>query len=106
MEAEVRAAAGLAPGAGRDVVVRAIVASLAATTASVLADGLCGTDELTLLGGGAGVELLRTELARRTGLPVTVGPTEAAVLGNALVQGLALGRFADLAEARTHLVAA
>jgi rhamnulokinase len=106
MDAAVRSAAGLGPAAGRDVVVRSIVASLAATTASVVADGLPGTDELTLVGGGAAVDLLRDELAGRTGLPVTVGPTEAAVLGNALVQGMALGRFTDLPDARAHLVEA
>jgi rhamnulokinase len=100
MEAEVRAAAKIAPGAGRAVVVRAIVASLAATTATVVADGLTGTDELALVGGGAAVGLLREELAARTGVPVVVGETEAAVVGNALVQGIALGRFAHLAEAR------
>ena len=105
MEAEVRDAARLAPDADRARVVRAIIASLAETTASVVADGLAGTDELTLLGGGAGIDLLRDELVTRTGLPVTIGPTEAAVCGNALVQGIALGRFADLADARTHLVA-
>ncbi len=106
MESEVRDAAGIAADAGRDVVVRAIVASLAATTASVVADGLAGTDELALLGGGAGVALLRDELADRTGLPVRVGATEAAVVGNGLVQGMALGRFGDLAEARAATVPA
>jgi rhamnulokinase len=106
MEAEVRDAARLDASAGRDVVVRAIVASLAATAAAVVAEGLSGTDELAMLGGGAEVALLREELAVRTGLPVQVGPTEAAVLGNALVQGIALGRFADLATARLATVAA
>ena len=51
-------------------------------------------------GAGPGWRLLRDELAGRTGLPVRVGATEAAVVGNGLVQGIALGRFGDLAEAR------
>jgi rhamnulokinase len=103
MEAEVREAAAIDAGASRATVVRAIVASLAETSARVVADGLAGTDELALLGGGAGSDLLRAELARRSGLPVRSGPTEAAVVGNALVQGVALGRFASLADARAHV---
>jgi rhamnulokinase len=106
MEAEVRDAAQIAPSAGRDVVVRAIVASLAATAARVVADGLPGTEELALVGGGAEVALLREELARGSGLPVRVGATEAAVLGSALVQGIALGCYPDLAAARVATVAA
>jgi rhamnulokinase len=39
-------------------------------------------------------------LERQTGLPVVRGPVEATALGNALVQGVAIGRYADLAEAR------
>jgi hypothetical protein len=35
-----------------------------------------------------------------------VGATEAAVVGNGLVQGIALGRFGDLAEARAATVPA
>jgi rhamnulokinase len=105
MEAEVRDAAGIDRDAGREVVARAIVASLAATAAAVVVDGLPGTDELALLGGGAEVALLRDELAARSGLPVRVGATEAAAVGNALVQGIALGRFTDLAEARRATVA-
>jgi hypothetical protein len=34
---------------------------------------------------------------------VQTGPVEAAALGNALVQGIALGVYQDLAEARTAL---
>ena len=34
------------------------------------------------------------------------GPVEATALGNALVQGIALGRYADLADARAHLAPA
>ena len=36
---------------------------------------------------------------------MTVGPTEAAALGNALVQGLALGVYDSLTEARAALAA-
>jgi len=105
MEAEVRDAAGLPASTERAVVARAIVASLAATTADVVGR-LGGIREIAMFGGGAGVELLRTEIAARTGLPVSVGPTEAAALGNALVQGVALGHFTDLAAARAGLATA
>jgi glycerol kinase len=36
-------------------------------------------------------------------VPVHTGPVEATALGNALVQGVALGVYADLADARAHL---
>ena len=38
-----------------------------------------------------------------SGLPVGIGPTEATALGNALVQGIALGVYTDLVDARSHL---
>jgi hypothetical protein len=39
-------------------------------------------------------------LSDRAGLPVVRGSQEATALGNALAQGLALGFFDDLAQAR------
>jgi rhamnulokinase len=53
--------------------------------------------------GGAQSALYRRLLAERTGLPVCAGPVEATALGNALVQGIALGVYDDLADARSHL---
>jgi rhamnulokinase len=53
--------------------------------------------------GGAQSALYRRLLAGYTGLPVNAGPAEATALGNALVQGIALGRYRDLTEARRHL---
>ena len=44
-----------------------------------------------------------SQAAERTGLPVCAGPVEATALGNALVQGIALGMYNDLADARRHL---
>jgi rhamnulokinase len=102
MEAEVRAAAGIAADAPRSVVVRAAVAAMAVTAARVI-DRLDGVREVVLFGGGAGVDLLRSDLSVAAGLPVRVGPTEAAALGNALVQGVAVGAFPDLASARRRL---
>jgi len=37
-------------------------------------------------------------------VPVRVGPAEATTLGNALAQGIALGRYRDIDEARRSLV--
>jgi hypothetical protein len=34
---------------------------------------------------------------------VCAGPVEATALGNALVQGISLGVYSDLADARRHL---
>lgn len=104
MEAEVRAAAGLPASAGRDVVARCILDSLAAASADVVRE--LGAREVCVIGGGAQNELLNRLLAEASGLPVHVGPVEATALGNALVQGVALGTFADLDDARDAIRAA
>lgn len=107
MEAEVRAAAGLAASAGRDAVVRCIVDSLAAATARVVDEvgRLQGqaVPEVNVVGGGVHLALLLTLLEEACGVPVRTGPAEAASVGNALVQGIALGRFDSLAGARRSL---
>ncbi|BAM03678.1 rhamnulokinase [Phycisphaera mikurensis] len=88
------------PGA----VMRCVLESLAAAYAgSVRTLGeLTGrpVDRLHLVGGGGNHRLLNRLTADACGVPVEVGPTEATVVGNALVQAMALGRVADLAEAR------
>ncbi|HMC42404.1 MAG TPA: FGGY-family carbohydrate kinase, partial [Acidimicrobiales bacterium] len=107
MEAEVRAAAGLPTGAGRDRVVRTIVESLAAATAGVVheLEAFLGrpVPEVRVLGGGARNRLLTRLTEEACGVPVRTGPGEATALGNALVQGIALGRFSGLTEARAAL---
>ena len=102
MEAEVRAAAGLPASAGRDVVARCILDSLAASATGVLAE--LGATEVCVIGGGAQNAVLNRLLGEASGLPVHVGPVEATALGNALVQGVALGVFDDLAAARESLM--
>ena len=59
--------------------------------------------DVRLFGGGAQVPLLGRRLEEVAGIPVRTGPVEAAALGNALVQGIGLGIYQDLAEARTAL---
>ena len=56
-----------------------------------------------MVGGGARVPLLHELLSRRTGLRVVKGSQEATALGNAIVQGIAMGVFAGLDEARDWL---
>jgi rhamnulokinase len=101
MDAEVRAAAGLGADAGRDVVTRTILDSLAAATASVLAR--LGAREVCIIGGGAQTRLLNALIGEASVLPVRTGPVEATALGNALVQGIALGVFENLDGARRHV---
>jgi ABC-type Fe3+/spermidine/putrescine transport system ATPase subunit len=58
---------------------------------------------IAVVGGGARVPLLHELLSERTGLGVVRGSQEATALGNAIVQGLAIGAFATIEEARDWL---
>jgi len=103
MLGEVTGALGLPSDTPPAVVTRVVVESLAAATAGVLAalPGEAPSDIHVF--GGAQSALYRRLLAGCSGLLVHAGPAEATALGNALVQGIALGRYRDLAEARRHL---
>jgi rhamnulokinase len=102
MDEEIRAATGLETRTPHAVLTRSIVESVAAAVAAVVADLRLRqrVDELAVVGGGAASGLVRERLAEHTGIPVVAGPREATALGNALVQGVALGRFRDLADGR------
>ena len=102
MLGEVTGAAGLPRDAPRALVVRCLVESSAVGTAAVL-DQLGGVSDVHVFGGGSRSALYLRYLAAATGQPVHQGPVEATALGNALVQGVALGRYPDLAHARAHL---
>jgi rhamnulokinase len=122
MLGEVTTALDLPRDADPVVVTRGILDSMAATTAHVVAalprphrsvgdDPASGgadrphDDAVSVVGGGVQAALLLSQLQARTGAEVLAGPVEAAALGNALVQGIALGRWADLDEARAALAA-
>lgn len=85
-------------------IIRCVLESLALAYRDVLhtLDMLAGhtTEVIHVVGGGARNALLCQMTADATGLPVVAGPVEATVLGNALVQLIALGELRDVAEAR------
>jgi rhamnulokinase len=104
MVREVEDAADLSPGSPREVVTRSVIESIVSGIAGVI-DELRTIDgvepqRVAVVGGGARVPLLHELLSRRTGLPVVRGSQEATALGNALVQGLAIGAFGDVGMAR------
>lgn len=59
--------------------------------------------DTVLFGGAARMELLVRRVAELIDRPVRVGSAEAAGLGNAVVQGVALGVFATLGEGRAMI---
>jgi rhamnulokinase len=58
-----------------------------------------------IVGGGSQNQYLNQATANATQKVVLAGPAEATVIGNALVQAVAAGRFATLSEARRHVAA-
>jgi rhamnulokinase len=101
MPAELVAAAGLGASASRPEVIRCALESMAQSTAAIVAQ--LGLPNVQVFGGGARSELLLQLLAEHVDGAVTVGPVEATALGNAISQGLALGVFRSVAEARHSL---
>jgi rhamnulokinase len=89
------------------IIAKIILDSLAFRYASVIET----IEELTgekivgvqILGGGGRNDYLNQMTADACGKIVKAGLTEATVTGNALVQAIAAGRFAGLAEARDHI---
>ncbi|MEG1811315.1 MAG: rhamnulokinase family protein [Clostridia bacterium] len=57
-------------------------------------------DTLNIVGGGGKNALLNQMAADSTGLPVIAGPTEAASIGNLLMQAVALGELSGIADVR------
>jgi rhamnulokinase len=85
-------------------IARSILTSLACKYRFVLERLQHVTDRrfevLHVVGGGARNRLLCQLTADLTGLPVFAGPVEATAIGNVLVQAMAVGEVADLAQAR------
>lgn len=107
MEADVRAAASLQASASREMVVRCVLDSLAAAAAGVVREieAITGVaaEEIRVVGGGSRNWLLNRLIGEASGLRVRSGPVEATVLGNMLAQGVGLGRFSSVEEARQAL---
>jgi rhamnulokinase len=107
MLSEVLSASGLSSEASHWLVARSIIESIVEGVLAVVAEIESTTgvpcEDLAVIGGGARIPLLARLLEEQSGRDVVVGSPEAAAMGNAIVQGLALGRFADLAEARRWL---
>jgi rhamnulokinase len=57
-------------------------------------------DVIHIVGGGSQNELLSQMTADAAGIPVLTGPVEATVIGNALVQLIALGEITDIYQGR------
>jgi rhamnulokinase len=85
-------------------IVRCILESLALRHAQVVETlgEMTGhrSEKLHVVGGGARNGLLCELTAQAAGSPVLAGPEEATVIGNLLVQAIALGEIGSLAEAR------
>ena len=98
------AATGQPQPADPAAVTRCILESLAlkhAETVDLLASVAgAAPAELHMVGGGARNEPLCRWTASAAELPVLAGPEEATLLGNLLVQAIALGELGSLAEAR------
>ena len=103
MPVAVAEAAGLPDPADVGAVVGCVLRSLATTASDVINDlrSVTGREprEIVVVGGGGRIGVLNDLIAEATGLSVRVGPVEATALGNALAQGLGLGRFGSFAEA-------
>ena len=101
---EVLGATGLPSDASRGIVAKCIIESIVDGVLEVVQEIETTTridvDSLALIGGGSRIPLLGRLLEEKSGIEVIVGSSEAAALGNAIVQGIALGRFRDLTEAR------
>ncbi|HWP42032.1 MAG TPA: rhamnulokinase family protein, partial [Blastocatellia bacterium] len=84
-----------------------IMDSLALRYGSVLwaIESLTGQkiEGVQIVGGGSLNDYLNQATADATQKPVLAGPAEATVTGNILVQAIARGRFASLAEARSYV---
>ncbi len=89
------------------IVAKVILDSLAFRYASVVQTIEKLTGEkiagVQIVGGGSRNNYLNQMTANACRLPVISGPAEATVIGNAMVQAIAAGRFSSLERARKHV---
>jgi rhamnulokinase len=106
---EQMSASGQQPASEPHEIARVVLDSLALRYASVLDSigRLTGSrpGAIHVVGGGSRNTYLNDATAAATGLPVLAGPVEATVIGNAAVQAMTAGLFANLAQARRHVAA-
>ena len=105
MPAAVRVLAGLPDSAPDHQVIDCIVESLAVAVGDAVRriDLTAGDAPLVVFGGAAQATRLVDRIAEHSGRAVQIGPAEATTLGNALAQGIAIGMFGDLVDARRAL---
>ena len=88
-------------------IAKIVLDSLALKYASVISkiEDLTGSpvQGIRIVGGGSKNRYLNEATEKATGKPVVAGPVEATVIGNVLVQAIALGRFPNLAAAREYV---
>ncbi len=104
---EQMAESGQAAPSDAAVLTRVILDSLAFRYASVLRTIEALTSVpiggVHVVGGGSQNQYLNQATATTTGKRVLAGPVEATAIGNAVVQAISAGRFASLAEGRSHV---
>jgi rhamnulokinase len=88
------------PGSTTRCILESLALKHAETVATLASVSGAEPREIHVVGGGAQNELLCRWTASAAGLPVLAGPAEATILGNLLVQAIAAGEVASLAEAR------
>jgi rhamnulokinase len=97
--------AGLDRDAAPGLIARSIIESIAAATATVAGElaEVAAFDDIILFGGAARMGLLVRRLSELAEREVRTGPIEAAAIGNAIVQGVTIGRFGDLEDGRARI---
>lgn len=105
MPAAVRRLAGLPESASPGAVIDCVVKSLAHAVGEAVEriDSTGGDAPLVVFGGASRATRLIDRIAARSDRAVRIGPTEATTLGNALAQGIAIGVFDSVADARRTL---
>lgn len=99
------ALAGLPIDTAPGTVTRSIIESIVARTTEVIAQisDVAAVADVVLFGGAARMALLQRRLSETTGLVVRTGSAEAAALGNAILQGIAIGEFETVDAGRSKI---